>query len=657
MNPTTPPRLVRKNRHAASAGGKFLLVLSVLVWHGSGAIAQVVPARPPAALAELPVLPALEDDSSLSLPEIRPVRRPEEAASFVDSLRGTDAAFEVIVGQGRILTTKVDITAGRNQALIAAGDPSIIEFAVVSPRQIRVTGLRIGLTDLSITTSDGKTYSYEVRVLADLSMLRATLKATFPDAHLTLGQIRDSVVVEGEARSNAQVGRIIQTIVTFLRSVEIGQARTIRTQQFRGPAGATGGPGAQPGEAVPPPPTPNVPGQPPTNVPGQPPGNPSDTTAQPTSAVTGELSPPLQITGAVVPLQVINLIKVPGSTQVMLKVRVAELNRTAFRLIGSNFLGVDRKSGAIVGSIIGAPSLGIGTITPGGAISNSQTGSVLSNGQATPGRQLVGTVINPTSGLQSTQTTVFGIFQDSNFEFTLEALRKNSMLKILAEPNLVAMSGHSASFLAGGEFPVPVPQVSAGGVSPTVTVRFKEFGVRLGFLPYILDNEVIRLSVAPEVSQIDFTIATTLVAGGTPVPGLNTRKAQTTVEMRQGQTLAIAGLLQLQLDGVTTRIPGLGDLPIIGPFFSNTTGERIEKELVVLVTPYLVEPMNCDQVPPTPGDEVYDPNDLEFYFGARIEGRTGKDFRATTRWDDVFGLVPLLKLERKYVCGPSGFSD
>src|SRR5262249_43548927 len=160
----------------------------------------------------------------------------------------------------------------------------------------------------------------------------------------------------------------------------------------------------------------------------------------------------------------------------------------------------------------------------------------------------------------------------------LNALRQNNMLKILAEPNLVALSGFQASFLAGGEFPVPVPQVSATGVAPTVTVRFKEFGVRLNFVPYIQDEETIRPQVAPAVSQTDSSIATTLVAGGTPVPGLNTRKAQTTVELRQGQTLAIAGLIQLTLSGQTTRIPGLGDLPILGPFFSNTTGQRQEKE-------------------------------------------------------------------------------
>jgi pilus assembly protein CpaC len=221
----------------------------------------------------------------------------------------------------------------------------------------------------------------------------------------------------------------------------------------------------------------------------------------------------------------------------------------------------------------------------------------------------------------------------------------------------VAFNGQQASFLAGGEFPVPVPQVSAAGVAPTITVRFKEFGVRLGFVPYILDGDRIRLTVAPEVSQIDFTIAVTLVAGGSPVPGLNTRKALTTVELEQGQTLAIAGLLQLQLDGQTQRIPGLGDLPILGPFFSNHTGNRIEKELVVLVTPYLIEPMAHDQVPPTPGDEVKEPNDIEFFFMNRIESRTGRDFRSTTKWDDVYHVRDLLKLERKYVQGPVGFSE
>jgi pilus assembly protein CpaC len=312
---------------------------------------------------------------------------------------------------------------------------------------------------------------------------------------------------------------------------------------------------------------------------------------------------------------------------------VAELNRTAMREIGADFLGVDPDTGAIIGTQIGGATISaIGRVTGAGVIGNA-------------------------SGQANLSTTVFGIFENGDFEFFLRALRRNSMLKILAEPNLVAMNGHQASFLAGGEFPIPVPQTVTGGVGSTVTVIFKEFGVRLGFLPFILDGDVIRLSVDPEVSSIDFALGTTLVPGGSPVPGLNTRRAHTTVELRQGQTLAIAGLLQLTLDGRTNRIPGMGDLPIIGPFFSNTSGTRIEKELVVLVTPYLVEAMSPDQVPPLPGDEVNEPNDLELYLMNRIEGRTGRDFRSTTAWDDPLHLHQRRKLERNHVRGPHGFSD
>ena len=387
-------------------------------------------------------------------------------------------------------------------------------------------------------------------------------------------------------------------------------------------AGAEGmAPGGQPPAAQPPPSASYEPG--------------------PAAIIRPEINPASSMVGNVLgPPRIINLIRTPTSQQVLLKVRVAELNRSALRRIGANFLGIDPRTGAIVGSQIAGTNTGVGLI-----------GNSLTTPSA-PARRLFGAAELGSSN----NTTVFGIFQDAHFEFMLNALRQNAMLKILAEPNLVALSGERASFLAGGEFPVPIPQVSAGGVAPTITVQFKKFGVQLDFLPTIIDGDIVRLAVAPEVSQIDFTIATTLVAGGSPVPGLNSRKAQTTVELRQGQTLAIAGLMQLQLDGTTTRIPGLGDLPILGPFFTNTQGDRIEKELVVLVTPYLVEPMQKQQVPPSPGDEVKDPNDLEFYLLGRIEARTGRDVRSTTTWDDPFHISHLLDLEKAYVAGPSGFS-
>jgi pilus assembly protein CpaC len=542
----------------------------------------------------------------------RPATGTGSVAEFTESVSQNDAGFEVLVGQGRILTTRVDLAArGKAPALVAIGDPTVADFAVVSARQIRVEGRRIGVTDLSIVTPDNQTYHFEVRVVADLHVLRGQLHCLFPDASLKLTQVRDHVVLEGQARDSAQVARIMETVQAYLVSVQTGQLRQVSAQQ-QGP----GSPAARPpGEGPPAPAKPDSPA-------GAPP------------AAAPEQSPLRSTQATIAEPRVINLIRVPGSKQVLLKVRVAELNRTAFRQIGSDLLALDSGSGAIFGTQIGGAS--------------SAAVAEVAN------RTLTGFAQTVLTG----NTTAFGIFEQGDFAILMSALRRNNLLKVLAEPNVVALNGHAASFLAGGEFPIPVPQTGGGGISPTITVQFREFGVRLGFLPTILDGEVIRLAVDPEVSSIDFALGTVLVPGGSPVPGLNTRKVHTVVEMREGQTLAIAGLLQLTLDGSTQRIPGLGDLPVLGPFFSNTTNNRVEKELIVLVTPYLVEPMRQDQVPPSPGDEVKTPNDLEFYLLNRIEGRTGHDWRSTTEYDNRLPIVRcLLRLDSAHVRGPHGYCE
>jgi pilus assembly protein CpaC len=261
--------------------------------------------------------------------------------------------------------------------------------------------------------------------------------------------------------------------------------------------------------------------------------------------------------------------------------------------------------------------------------------------------------IGPELGSNS---TAFGIFPTARMDIILRALRQNAVLRILAEPNLVSLSGHEASFLAGGEFPVPVAQGGAFGAG-NISVQYKQFGVQLNFVPYIQDDDVIRLEVRPEVSSIDNSLGTTLVVGGEPTPGINTRRVHTTVQMREGETLALAGLLQVELEANTNRVPGLGDLPYIGPLFSNTSHNKQEKELLVLVTPFLVSPMNACDVPALPGAEIQDPNDLEFYFLNRIEGRTGRPFRSTMSWEDPWHMIRKLKLERDHACGPVGFSS
>ncbi len=532
----------------------------------------------------------------------RPARGPQSVAAFLDGLTTNDAMFEVKVGQGRILTVKENLAVpGKPSALIAVGDPSVLDFAIVSPRQIRVIGKLMGVTELSITTGDDRTYSFEVHVVADLDTLRSQLQALFPDASIQLGQVRDNIVVEGQARDSGQVTRILEVVTNYLRSVAVSQDRKIQSQQSRQPGTARLPAPQEPGAILPP--TAPTPEQPITRI------------------QAGFLTEP----------KVINLLRVPGSQQVLLKVRIAELNRTAMREIGADWLVVDPDTGTIAGTQIGGATI---------------------QGDATLGG------LSRRGGGVSGMTTVFGVFPASEFQFFLSALRKNSLVRILAEPNLIAMNGQAASFLAGGEFPVPIPQTSTGGAGTSVTVTFKEFGVRLNFVPTILDGRAVRLSVDPEVSSIDFSIGAVLVPGGTPVPGLNVRKAHTTVELNQGDTLAIAGLLQLNLDAQTTRIPGLGDLPILGPFFSNTTHERLEKELIILVTPYLVEPLHPDQVPPTPGDEVKTPTDFEFYLLNRIEGRTGLEWRSTTEYDDALHVLRcFLRLEKDHVRGPYGHCD
>ena len=416
----------------------------------------------------------------------RPTQGPRSVDAFVESLHGNDGTFDVIVNQARILTLKQDITTGPTQPLIAVGDPTILDFTVVNSRQLRIIGRGIGVTDLAITTARNETYNFEIRVLADLTMIKGKLQATFPDATIKLSQIRDHFVVEGEARDPAQIARIIQTIGAYLASVFVEQGRTVTVGQTRQVLGALGvrsrGGGALGGprqdsssvgrqglrHARPGPAARRAGNAGRMIVPGGRGQAGAEAPVNPLAAygAAAELGGPTQSSNRGAPPQIINLLRVVGSQQVMLKVRIAELNRTAMRRIGANFLGVDPRTGGIVGSAIAGSTAYQGTI--------GQTGEPDPRQSTLRGRD---------PGPGGANSTVFGIFQDSNFEFSLTALRQNGLLKILAEPNLVALNGQLASFLAGGEFPVPVPQVSASGVAPTITVRFREFGVRLGLRP------------------------------------------------------------------------------------------------------------------------------------------------------------------------------
>lgn len=519
-------------------------------------------------------------------------------AGLVESLKGSDTAIELIVGQGRVLTFRQPIEAEEGVAMIALGNPAVADFTIMpNPRMIRLRGISPGVTDVAITTAGGQSYVFEVHVVYDLQLLHAQLRQIFPEAMIRVSQIQEHLVVEGQARSTQQATQIVQTLQAYLFSMLPPELKSSQQEDEGSLARPPmmGGSGRANGEN----------GENGANG-GLPPGYAAERRRGDQSS-KDTLAP-----------QVINLLQVPGVQQVMLQVKIAELDRTALREIGA-----DMFYGGTSGSF----------------------GTQVSHSAAT----LFG--LAPSTG-----TTAFAIFPNAQFDIMLRALRRNSIVSIMAEPNLVAMNGQEASFLAGGEFPVPIPQAGGGGgISNAVTIEFKQFGTMLNFVPTILDDETIRLTVSPEVSTIDEAIGVQF--SGFQIPGVQTRRLSTVVELKQGETLALAGLLQQEMNAQTSRIPLVGDLPYVGNFFGNTQHNRQEKELLVLVTPYLVSPMRSDQVAPVPGSEINDPNDLELYLLGRIEGRTGRPHRPTTNWDDPLNLVDLMRLESKNVCGPSGFSE
>jgi pilus assembly protein CpaC len=204
---------------------------------------------------------------------------------------------------------------------------------------------------------------------------------------------------------------------------------------------------------------------------------------------------------------------------------------------------------------------------------------------------------------------------DFNLDILIDALESKGVAKTLAEPTLVTMSGDTANFLAGGEFPVPVASTQSQGQSgSSITVEFKQFGVSLAFTPTVLEDGVINILVSPEVSELDPTASIT--TGGVVIPGLRVRRANTTVELRDGESFTIAGLLKNEYRNDIRQFPLLGDLPIIGALFRSTGFQNDETELVIVVTPQLAKPVSGRMA--TPGDGFVPPSDLElFVFGAQ----------------------------------------
>jgi pilus assembly protein CpaC len=261
-----------------------------------------------------------------------------------------------------------------------------------------------------------------------------------------------------------------------------------------------------------------------------------------------------------------------GAQEVLLEVKFAEVDRTALTQLGANIFS----TGA--GNLVGTSTTG----QYGGFASQS---IAQTQGQSPPysATQTISNVLN-----------LFLFQPNIHLGTVIEALETKNLLQILAEPNLIAVNGKKASFLAGGQFPFPIVQPGAGFTA--VTISFKEFGVRLEFTPVIMPNGNIHLTVAPEVSTLDFADALTI--SGFTVPALSTRKAETEFELRDGQSFVIAGLIDNRVTDIWNKVPGLGDIPILGAFFKSKSLQKSNSELMVLCTVHRVSPNT--EAPPGP---------------------------------------------------------
>jgi len=304
--------------------------------------------------------------------------------------------------------------------------------------------------------------------------------------------------------------------------------------------------------------------------------------------------------GANAPAPVINLLQVLGTQQVQLEVRFAEVSRSALRQMGLNLWA---RTGTGTNDVVGG-MLGPAT-QPGPGLAPPLSSDPTLAGQLQLPRGLP-VVQSPLAGAFS---LLFATSSQSDVPLSgaLSLLSERGFAKTLAEPTLVALSGQEATFLAGGEFPIPLTQALG-----QVYVDFKKFGIQLRFTPFVLGDETIQLKLSASVSDVDYTVGVRL--NQVTVPGLTTRESSTTVRLRDGQGFAIAGLLSDRMRSTVDKLPGLGDLPILGALFRSVSFRHDETELLVVITAHLVTPRPRGEHIPVPGeDEVSDPSDLELF--------------------------------------------
>jgi len=429
---------------------------------------------------------------------------------------------------------------------ISLGNPNIADVTLINPREIYLIGKTVGSTNMILWSKAGSTTIVDVTVGIDAGLLQERFRQLMPEEPgITVTTASESIVLSGTVSSAPKVDRALEIAGAFVRSLNKGLILPVIAGDSRAQSGAT----ISIGE------TQNV----------------SDTVGAAGSAI-------------------INMLKVSSPQQVMLEVKVAEINKNLLDRLGVEFRGT-RTNGDITYGLFNQFGDVVGdTLTPDGRL------PILSDN--------IGQFI----AIKSLDKLI-----------AIDAEKQDGLVKILAEPNLLAISGQQAEFLAGGRIFIPVARDSGtGGV--TITLEEKEFGVGLRFTPTVLENNRIHLRVAPEVSELSQTGTPFTTIGGVTavIPSFTTRRASTTVQLNDGQSFAIAGLIRNNLTETVRRFPVLGELPILGALFRSSEFQSDRSELLFVITPRLVKPLPPNYALPT--DSFQSPNRTEFFLEGKMEG-------------------------------------
>lgn len=447
------------------------------------------------------------------------------------------------------------VTLPASVANVWTSNPAVADVYVANPRQIHLFGKESGEATIFATTASGTVvYSTNVRVSQNITSIDRMMRAAMPDADIKVTTVGQIAVLTGTVAS-------------------------------------------------------------------------PDDSEQAQRLVASLLNPGINVSDPSTPLKigVINRLKTATPLQVNLQVRFAEVNRSFAKNVGVNITTRDQTGGFSFGVATGRNP---GSFTPGQLAGFPIARIPTANGGVIEGPYdpSTGQFINPRA------TDVTNIAKGSDFStlglagklFGMDVLSAIDMgetmgqVTVLATPNLTALSGETATFLAGGEIPIPISQ-ALGAVS----IEFKQYGVSLAFTPTVLADGRISLRVRPEVSQLSSSGAVQF--NGTVIPALSTRRSETTVELGSGESMVIGGLLQNTHNNSISKIPGLGDVPILGTLFRSNGFQRNETELMIVITPYLVKPVNANQIV-LPTDGYRAPNDLQRIFGGQLSvGDTGGD--------------------------------